>query len=121
MDRDSGAAVSGVGGARGVRTQTDRLTGAAQDAASEDAATLVGDRTVLTVEAELGRRRKKKIDWVDEGKRNICEDMTSSAHSEAMPSSAHYDQSRSLHNNIKCLSKKTFLKGSKSYILVSTF
>ena len=30
---------------------------------SEEAATLVKDRMGLTVEAEVGRRRKKKIDW----------------------------------------------------------
>ena len=35
--------------------------------------------------------------------------------------SAHDDQPRSLHNKIKCLSKTTFLSGSKSYRLVSTF
>ena len=45
------------------------------------------------------------------GKRNMCE---------YMPSSAHNDQPRSI-NNIKCSSKTTFLKGSKSYRLVSTF
>ena len=37
-----------------------------------------------------------------------------------MPSSAQYYQHRSL-NNIKCLSKKTFLKGYKYYRLVKTF
>ena len=50
-DSDSGAAVSGVGGARGSRTQIDRLTGAAQDVVLEEAATLEKDRTGLTVEA----------------------------------------------------------------------
>ena len=49
----------------------------------------------------------------------MCEDMPSSAHSEAMPLSAHNDQPRSL-NNIKVLSKTAFLKGSKSHIIVST-
>ena len=51
---------------------------------------------------------------------NICENMPPSAHSEAMPLIAHDDQPRSL-NNIKCLSNTTFLKGYKSYRLVSTF
>ena len=46
------------------------------------------------------------------GKRNIRKDMLSRAHD---------DQPRSLHNNIKCSSKKTFLKVSKYYRLVSTF
>ena len=62
-DRDNRAAISGVAGARGGGTQTDRLTGAAQDAVLEDAAMLVKDRTGLKVEAEVGRCRKKKIDW----------------------------------------------------------
>ena len=70
---------------RGGRTQTDRLTVAAQNTVSEEAATLVKDRTGIKVEAEVGRRRKKKIDWGDGGKRNIREDRTSSAHNEAMP------------------------------------
>ena len=52
---------------------------------SEEASIFLGDRTGLTAEAEVGWRRKKKIDWGDGGKRNICEDMTSSTHSEAMP------------------------------------
>ena len=43
------------------------------------------DRTGLTAEAEVGRRRKKKIDWGDGGKINIREERTSSAHSESMP------------------------------------
>ena len=51
----------------------------------EDAAKLVGDRTVLTVEAEVGRSRNKTLDWGDGGTRNICEDRTSSDHIEAMP------------------------------------
>ena len=50
-DRDNRAAVSGVGGALRGRTQTDRLTRAAQNAVSEKAATLVKDRTGLKVEA----------------------------------------------------------------------
>ena len=58
-DRDSGEAFRGVGGAQGVRTHTERLTVAAQDALLEEAATLVKDRTGLTVEAEVGRRRKR--------------------------------------------------------------
>ena len=84
-DRDIGVAVSGVGGARGGRTQTERLTGAAQDAVSEDALKLVDYRAGITEEAEVGWRRKKTIDWGDGRKRNIREDRTSSAHSEAMP------------------------------------
>ena len=52
---------------------------------SEEEATLVGDRTGIKAEAEVGQRRKKAIDWGDGGKRNIREDMTSSAHSKAMP------------------------------------
>ena len=83
MDRDSREAVSRVGGARGGRTQADKLTGAAQDAVSKEAATLVGESTGLKVEAEVGRRKKKT--WGDGGKINISEDITSSAHSEAMP------------------------------------
>ena len=62
MDRDNRAAFSGVGGARGGRTQTDSLAGAAQGAVSEEAAKLVKDRTVLTVEAEVGRLINKTID-----------------------------------------------------------
>ena len=52
---------------------------------SEEAATLVKDRTGLTVKVEVGRSRKKTIDRGDGGKRNIFEDRTSSDHSEAMP------------------------------------
>ena len=59
------AAISGVAGARGGRTETDRLTGAAQDAVSEEDAMLVKDRTGLKVEAEVGQCRKKTIDWGD--------------------------------------------------------
>ena len=50
-DRDNRTAVIGVRGALGGRTQIDRLTGAAKDAVSEEAATLVKDRTGLKVEA----------------------------------------------------------------------
>ena len=67
-DRDSGAAFSGVGGAQGERTQTGRLTVVAQDAVSEYASTLVGYRTGLAEEAEVGRRINKIIDWGDGGK-----------------------------------------------------
>ena len=52
---------------------------------SEEDAMLVKDRTRLKVEEEVGRCRKKKIDWGDGGKRNIHEDRTLSAHSEARP------------------------------------
>ena len=52
---------------------------------SEEAATLVKYRTGIKVEAEIGRCRKKTMDWGDRGKRNICEDGTVRAHSEAMP------------------------------------
>ena len=83
--RDNRATVSGVRDARGGRTQTDSLTGAAQDTVSEEAATLVTDRTRLKVETEVGWRRKKTMDWGDGGKRNIREDRTLSAHSEAVP------------------------------------
>ena len=83
-DRDSGAAVSGVGSAQGGRNQTDRLTGEAQDTVSEEAATLVKDRKGLTIEAQVGRSRKKKIDWGDGGKRDIREDRTSISYSEAI-------------------------------------
>ena len=65
---------------------------------------LVKHRTGLKVEAEVGQFRKKTIDWGDGGKRNICEDMKSSANSEAMPSSAHDERPRSLYNNIIFLS-----------------
>ena len=57
--------VRGVRGEQGGITQTERLTGAEQDAVSEEAATLVKDTTGLTVESEVGRRIKKTIDWVD--------------------------------------------------------
>ena len=62
MDRDNRAAFSGVGGARGGRTQTDSLAGAAQGAVSEEAAKLVKDSTGLKVKAEVGRCREKK--WI---------------------------------------------------------
>ena len=39
----------------------DRLTGAAQDAVSEEAVLLVGNRTGLTAEAEVGRRGKNEL------------------------------------------------------------
>ena len=65
-DRDNRAVVNGVGGARGGRTQTG-LTGEAQDAVSEESDTLVKERTGIKVEAELGRYRKKTMDWVDGG------------------------------------------------------
>ena len=84
-DRDSGAAFSGVRGVRGKKNQTDRLTGAAQDAVLEEASMLAKYWIGLTVEAEVGWRRKKTMDWGDGGKINICEDRTSSDHSEAMP------------------------------------
>ena len=84
MDRYNSTAVSGVGGVQGGRTQIDRLTGAAQDAVSEEATMLVKARTGLKVEAEVGRCRKKIMNWGDGGKRNICEYRTLSAHSEAM-------------------------------------
>ena len=83
-DRYSRAAVRGVGGARGGRTQTYRITGAAQDAVLEEAATLAKDRTGLPAEAEKYRRKKKTIDCGDGGKINIREDRTSSSHNEAM-------------------------------------
>ena len=70
---------------RGGRTQTDRLTGVAQDTVLEEVAILVKDRTGLKVEAEVGRYRKKKMDWGDGGKGNIRKDRTLSAQSEAMP------------------------------------
>ena len=85
MDRDNRAAVSGVGRARGGRTHTDRLTGAAQDAVSEEAATLVKYRTGLKVELEVGRSRKKTMELGNDGKQNIREYRTLSAHSESMP------------------------------------
>ena len=56
--------------------------GAAQGAVPEEAATLVKDRTGIKLEAEVGRCRKKTMDWE---KNNIREDRTLSAHSEAMP------------------------------------
>ena len=84
MDKDNRVEVSGVGGEGGGRTHTDRLTGPAQDAVSDEAATLVKDRTGLKVEAEVGWCRKRTMDWGDGGKRNIREDRILSAHSEAM-------------------------------------
>ena len=86
----------------------------------EGTATLVKDRTGLKVELEVGQCRKKTMDLGDGSKRNICDDRTLSAHSEDMSPSAHNEQPISLHN-IKISSKKTFLKSSKSYRLVSTF
>ena len=80
MEIDSGVEVIGVGGARGGRNQTDRLTGVAQDSVLEESATLVKDRKVLTVQAEVVWRRKKTIDWGDGGGIYIREDRTSSAH-----------------------------------------
>ena len=54
MGRDSGAAVSRVRGVQGGRTQTYRLIGAAHDAVSEEAVTLVGNnRTGKRAEAEM--------------------------------------------------------------------
>ena len=41
---------------------------------------LVKERTVLTAEAEVGRNRKKTIDWEDGGGIYIRENRTSSAH-----------------------------------------
>ena len=73
----------------------------AQDAVSEEAATLVGDRTGLTEEVEVGWRIKKTIYWGVEGKVNIRKDMTSSAHSEAMQSRARNNQSISLYKYIR--------------------
>ena len=81
-DRDNRAEVSRVGGARGGRTQTDKLTGAAQGAVSEEAAKLAKDRVGLKVEAEVGQCRKKTMDWRE---KNIREDRTLRAHSKAMP------------------------------------
>ena len=57
----------------------------AQDAVSEEAATLVKDRVLITVEVEVGWLRKKKIDCGDGGGISIREVGTSSAHSEDMP------------------------------------
>ena len=78
-------AISGVADARGGRTHTERLTGATQDAVSEEAAMLVKDRRGLKVEAQEGRCRKKTSDWEDGGRQNICEERTLSAPSEAKP------------------------------------
>ena len=84
-DRDNRAAISGVAGAREGRTQTDRLTGVAQDTFLEEAFMLVKDRTGLKVETKVGWCRKKTINWGDGGRRNIRKDRTLSAHSEAKP------------------------------------
>ena len=56
-----------------------------QDAVSEEAAILVKDKTVLKVEAQVGRCRKKTSGWGYGGRCNIHEDSTLSAHSEANP------------------------------------
>ena len=64
-NRDSGAVVSGVGGAQGSSTQTESLTGAAQDEVSEEVVKLAVDRTGLTSEVEAGQGRKKRIDLGD--------------------------------------------------------
>ena len=93
----------------GGRTHTYRLTVAAQDAGSEEAAMLVKDRRGLKVEAQEGWCRKKTSEWEDGGIRNIREERTLSAHSEtmplrahskAMPSSTYYYQLRSLNNKL---------------------
>ena len=60
-ERDSGASVSGFEGAHGGRIQTYRIMGVAQKAVSEEATTLMKDKTGLTVDAEVGRRLKKLI------------------------------------------------------------
>ena len=52
---------------------------------SEEAATLVKDRTGIKVEAGVGRCRKKTMDWGDGGNGNIREARILSANSEAMP------------------------------------
>ena len=105
---------------QGGRTQMYRLTVAAQYVISEDVVMLVGDRTGITVEVELGRSRKNVLIG-GMGEIFIHEDMPSSAHSEYIPPSTHDYQPISLHNNMNVLSKTTFLKVSKSYRLVSTF
>ena len=46
---------------------------------------LVKDMRVLKVEAQEGQCRKKTSDWEDGGRRNIREESTLSAHSEAKP------------------------------------
>ena len=46
---------------------------------------LVKDRRGIKVEAQEGRCRKKTSDWEDGGRRNIREEITLSAHSEAKP------------------------------------
>ena len=87
---------------------------------SEEAATLVKDRTGLTVEAEVGRSIKKKMI----GGMQEKEIFVSTGHRvlTVRPChSAHDDQPRLLHNNIVFLSKTIFLRGSKSYRLVRTF
>ena len=84
-DRDNRAEINRVAGVQGGRSHTYRLTGAAQDAVSEEAVMLVKDRTGLKVEGEVGRCRKKTIYWGDGRRQNICEDRTLSAHSEAKP------------------------------------
>ena len=70
-DRDSGAVVSGVGGAQGRRTQTDRIMGTEQDEVLEESAMLVKYRTGLTVEVEVGRRRKERKLIVGMGENEI--------------------------------------------------
>ena len=73
--------------------------GAAQDAMSEEVTTLVGDRTGLTVEAEVGRCRKKKLIGGMGGK----EIFVRKGHRVLTVRPYHSDrddQPRSLHNNI---------------------
>ena len=57
----------------------------AQDTVSEEAAMLMKNSTGLKVKAEVGRCIEKTMDWGYEKKRNIREDRTLSAHSEAIP------------------------------------
>ena len=52
---------------------------------SEEAAMLMKNSTGLKVKAEVGRCIEKTMDWGYEKKRNIREDRTLSAHSEAIP------------------------------------
>ena len=84
-DRDNKVEISGVADGRGGRTHTDRLTGATQDALSEEAAMLVKDRRGIKAEAQVGRCRKKTNNWGEGGRQNICEDRKLSVHSEAKP------------------------------------
>ena len=77
-----------------------------QNAVSEEANTLVKYRTGLTVAVEVGWRRKKTIDLRDGCKIYIFVKTGHRVLTVRPFHSAHDDQPRSLHNNIKCCQRQ---------------